>query len=60
MKSTVADGCERTDGIAAYAGNLGPLYPKGIFVCQDNINRAPCIGNQDFKYTKLEKILAVG
>ncbi len=60
VKGTVADGCERTDGIAAYAGNLGPLYPKGIFVCQDNSNRAPVIGAQDFKYTKLDKILALG
>jgi 3-phytase len=59
VKGPVADGCERTDGIAAYAGNLGPLYPKGIFVCQDNSNRAPGVGAQDFKFTKLEKILPV-
>jgi len=59
VKGPVADGCERTDGIAAYAGNLGPLYPNGIFVCQDNSNRAPGIGAQDFKFTKLEKILPV-
>ena len=60
VKGPVADGCERTDGIAAYAGNLGPSYPKGIFVCQDNSNRAPVIGAQDFKFTKLDKILALG
>ncbi len=26
---TVTDGCERTDGIAAYAGNLGARFPDG-------------------------------
>lgn len=61
VKGPAADGCERTDGIAAYAGNLGPLYPKGIFVCQDNSNRLPgTVGAQDFKFTRLEKILPLG
>ena len=55
-----SDGCERTDGIAAYAGNLGPAFPAGLFVCQDNGNTAPGVGNQDFKYTALDKILPVG
>lgn len=58
---TAADGCERTDGIAAYAGDLGPAYPAGIFVCQDNTNTTPgTSGAQDFKYTRLERILPVG
>lgn len=35
-----ADGCERTDGIATYAGNLGPDIPAGLIVCQDNANTA--------------------
>lgn len=52
-----SDGCERTDGIAAYAGNLGPSYPKGLFVCQDNKSTAPVPGNQNFKLTRWDRIL---
>jgi len=52
-----ADGCERTDGIAAYSGDLGRAFPQGIFVCQDNHNSAPGTGNQNFKLVRLEKIL---
>lgn len=49
-----ADGCERTDGIAAHPGNLGPLFPTGLFVCQDNTNSAPgSSGNQNFKLVQL-------
>ncbi|MGH8971863.1 MAG: phytase [Acidimicrobiia bacterium] len=54
----VTDRCSRTDGIDATAANLGPLYPKGVFSCQDHINDAPgTTGNQDFKLVRLEKIL---
>jgi len=60
VKGPTADGCERTDGIAAYAGDLGPSFPQGIFVCQDNSNRAPGVGAQDFKMTRLEGILPLG
>jgi len=57
-KGTNADTCTRTDGIAAYAGDLGPSFPQGVFVCQDNGNRLPgTIGDQDFKLTRLDKIL---
>jgi 3-phytase len=53
-----ADGCERTDGITAYAGNLGRSFPAGLFVCQDNSNTRPgSRGNQNFKLTRLERIL---
>ncbi len=52
-----ADDCDKTDGIAAYAGNLGPDFPYGIFVCQDNNNNAPGTGYQDVKYVPLESIL---
>jgi myo-inositol-hexaphosphate 3-phosphohydrolase len=52
-----ADGCQRTDGIAAYFGALGPAFPDGVFVCQDNGNTAPGVGAQDFKLTRLEKVL---
>lgn len=55
--SPTADGCERTDGIAAYAGNLGASYPFGVFVCQDNGNTAPAPGNQNFKLTRLERVV---
>jgi myo-inositol-hexaphosphate 3-phosphohydrolase len=53
-----ADDCDRTDGIAAYAGDLGPQFPYGIFVCQDNNNSGPRgTSYQDFKYVRLEAIL---
>ena len=52
-----ADGCERTDGITAYFGDLGPSYPEGLFVCQDNGNTTPAPGNQNFKMTRLDRIL---
>lgn len=52
-----ADGCQRTDGVAAYAGSLGPTYPRGIFICQDGTNTSPHGGNQNFKFTRLDKIL---
>jgi myo-inositol-hexaphosphate 3-phosphohydrolase len=51
-----ADACERTDGIAAYSGNLGGSFPEGLFVCQDNGNRNPAT-NQDFKLTRLDEVL---
>jgi 3-phytase len=54
----VTDRCSRTDGIDAVAANLGPLFPQGVFSCQDHINDAPgSTGNQDFKLVRLEKIL---
>jgi myo-inositol-hexaphosphate 3-phosphohydrolase len=55
-----ADGCERTDGVTAYAGYLGPSFPNGMFSCQDNNNLAPGVGNQDFKMVRLEKIVDLG
>src|SRR5829696_3371599 len=36
-----ADGCGLTDGVDAVAANLGPAFPRGMFVCQDNQNLAP-------------------
>ncbi len=44
-----SDDCDQTDGVAAYAGNLGPRYPAGIFVCQDGTNQSPK-EFQDFKF----------
>jgi myo-inositol-hexaphosphate 3-phosphohydrolase len=52
-----SDGCEGTDGIAAYAGNLGPQFRHGIFVCQDTSNDDPgSAGNQNFKYVRWEDV----
>lgn len=54
------DRCSRTDGIDATAADLGPLFPKGVFSCQDHINEAPgSQGNQNFKLVRLEKILGL-
>jgi myo-inositol-hexaphosphate 3-phosphohydrolase len=45
-----SDDCDGTDGISAYEGYLGPRFPFGLFVCQDNGNGVPgTSGNQDFK-----------
>ena len=52
-----ADGCQRTDGVEAVAADLGPAFPRGLFVCQDNANTAPNPGNQNFKYVPLEQVL---
>ena len=52
-----SDDCDRTDGIAAFGGNLGPNFPNGIFICQDGNNGAPgTTGNQDFKFVRLETL----
>lgn len=49
-----ADDCDGTDGITAYSGFLGPQFPDGLFVCQDNSNSPPGTnGNQNFKYADL-------
>lgn len=58
-RGATADSCERTDGVAAYAGDLGPAFPYGVFVCQDNSNTAPGAGYQDFKLVRLEKVVDV-
>jgi 3-phytase len=52
-----ADGCERTDGIDAVAGDFGPAFPRGLFVCQDNANTKPADGNQNFKYVPLGQVV---
>jgi myo-inositol-hexaphosphate 3-phosphohydrolase len=58
VEGDTADGCQRTDGIATYAGDLGPSFPSGLFVCQDNHNSEPgTSGAQDFKLVRLEKVI---
>jgi 3-phytase len=55
-----SDDCDRTDGIAAYAGSLGPSFPSGILVCQDGSNGSPGTGgNQDFKYVPWQAVMAM-
>jgi len=52
------DGCSITDGIDATSLWLGPEFPHGLFVCQDNTNSGPGPeGNQNFKYVPLEAII---
>ena len=53
------DGVSHTDGIASTSLNLGPLYPKGLFVVQDDENREEgeeFVG-QNFKLISWESIL---
>ena len=53
----VSDDCDQTDGIDACAGNLGPAFPDGLFVCQDGFNDAPgSSGTQNFKYASLSLV----
>ena len=55
------DGCERTDGIDATALSLGPAFPQGIFVCQDNRNDPVEGANyMNFKFVRLETMLPLG
>lgn len=55
-----ADGCQRTDGIAAHPGGLGPRFPTGLFVCQDNDNTTPgSKGRQNFKLVQLGTVVAL-
>ena len=56
-EGTVSDDCDQTDGIDAYDGYLGPVFPDGLFVCQDGFNDAPgSSGTQDFKYASLNLV----
>jgi 3-phytase len=58
VSGPASDDCDRTDGITAYAGNLGPLFPGGLFVCQDDQNQRPgSTGNQNFKYVPFDRIV---
>ena len=53
-----ADGCSITDGIDATSLWLGPAFPHGMFVCQDNTNTGPGnAGRQNFKFVPLDTII---
>jgi 3-phytase len=49
------DGCSGTDGIDVSNSDLGPAFPRGLFVCQDGENTPAA--NQNFKLVSLEGIL---
>lgn len=58
---TASDDCDHTDGVAAVTAALGPAYPHGLFVCQDNNNDLPgTSGNQDLKLVRLDKVVDLG
>lgn len=48
------DGTSETDGIEITGQAVGPDYPNGIFVAQDDVDDA---GNQNFKIVDLQSIL---
>jgi len=54
---TSSDDCDRTDGITAVTANLGPAFPRGIFVCQDNNDLPGTSGNQNLKMVRLENVV---
>jgi len=47
------DGVSHTDGIEVVGVPLGPRYPSGLFVCQDDKNDR---GNQNFKLVSVAEI----
>jgi myo-inositol-hexaphosphate 3-phosphohydrolase len=58
VDGATADGCTRTDGITASSAPLGPAFPRGVFICQDDANTAPGgTGNQKFSLTRLESVV---
>ena len=60
VPGATVDGCGRTDGIDALAADLGPAFPFGMFVCQDNTNSVPGnSGNQNFKFVPLEHVVGL-
>ncbi|HEV7657845.1 MAG TPA: phytase [Mycobacteriales bacterium] len=60
VNGATVDGCGRTDGIDAVAQNMGPAFPNGMFVCQDNNNSVPGVsGNQNFKFVPLERVVGL-
>lgn len=46
-----------TDGIAVSSAPLGPNYPRGLFVAQDDVNTDPA-ATQNFKYASWADIAA--
>ncbi|MGD9995780.1 MAG: phytase [Ilumatobacteraceae bacterium] len=59
VTGSTVDGCGRTDGIDSLAADLGPAFPMGLFVCQDNSNTAPHPGLQNFKLVRLDAVVGL-
>ncbi|MGH8973653.1 MAG: phytase [Acidimicrobiia bacterium] len=59
VDGTTVDGCSRTDGIEVAVANLGPAFPDGLFVCQDNKNldASRKVINQNFKLVPLAAVV---
>ncbi len=51
------DGVSGTDGIDVTTANLGPAFPYGVFVAQDDANTG---GNQNFKLVPWQHIVGTG
>ncbi len=51
------DGCDGAHGIEAAGGSFGPVFPRGVFVCQDGFNEAPAPGRPNFKLVPLDRVL---
>lgn len=49
------DGVTHTDGIDISAANLGPAFPEGVLVVQDDENDT---GGQNFKFVDLRSVIA--
>jgi 3-phytase len=47
------DGVTGTDGIDVATAPLGPLFPSGVFIAQDQTNDG---GNQNFKLVPYEQL----
>lgn len=54
VKDGAVDGTTQTDGLDVTSASLGPAFPYGAFVAQDN-NNAP--DNQNFKLVPLEQVV---
>ena len=54
MASPSIDGVSVTDGIDVTTQNLGPAFPHGVFVAQDNTNDG---SNQNYKLVPLQFII---
>jgi len=52
-----ADAVSGTDGVDVVSANLGPAYPRGLFVAQDDENTDP-LALQNFKYVSWAEIEA--
>ena len=48
------DAVSVTDGIDVTSANLGPAFPKGLFIAQDNVNDGM---NQNFKLVPWQAII---